>query len=95
MRSFDLPSLGGGKEGLLQMDRISHVFDDSGSYKRGARYFGWVVVIHDPEDNRIILCQSLPAALSEKFGTQFLKLEAGRTYDDKLQLLKDFSIFSN
>ena len=95
MRSFDLPSLDGGKEGLLQMDRISHVFDDSGSYKRGARYYGWVVVIHDPEDGRIIHCRSIPEPLSGKFGTQFLKLDAGKTYDDNLRLIKNFSIYTD
>lgn len=95
VKSFNLPSLEGGKEGLLQMERISHVFDDSGSYKRGARYYGWVVVIHDPEDDRVIHCKSIPEPLSGKFGRQFLKLEAGHTYDDNLKLIKNFSIHSD
>jgi hypothetical protein len=94
VKSFNLPSMEGGKEGLLQMERISHVFDDSGGYKRGARYLGWVVVIQDPEDGRIIHSQSIPEPLSAKFGRQFLKLESDQTYDDNLKLVKNFSITS-
>lgn len=92
VESFDLPSLEGGKEGVLQMKRISHVFDDRGSYRYGARYLGWVVVIQDVEDGRVIMTQSLPQTLSEKYGRKFLTLKAGTTYDDKLRVLEDVNI---
>lgn len=89
--SFDLPSLEGGKEGVLQMKPISHMFDDRGSYRYGARYLGWVVVIED-EDGGVIMTQSVPAAIAEKYGRKFLTLDAGSTYDDKLRVLKDVGI---
>ena len=93
--SFKLPSLDGGREGAFQMKQVSRTFDDRGTYRYGARYLGWVVVIHDPEDDRVIHIQSMPEPLAGKFGRQFLKLEAGSTYDDNLRLIKNFSIYSD
>lgn len=95
IESFDLPSLDGGKEGVFQMKPVSRTFDDRGSYRYGARYLGWVVVINDPEDGRIIHCQSVPEPIAGKFGAKFLKVEAGATYDESLRLLKNFNAYSN
>ena len=64
------------KQKAFQMKKVSHSYDDRGRYKFGARYLGWVVVIHDPEDERIIHSQSLPAPLAGKFGEQVSHLEA-------------------
>lgn len=93
--TFKIPSLEGGKEGACQMKPISRTFDDKGSYRYGARYHGWVVLIQDPEDDRIIFSQSIPAPLAEKFGRQFLKLEASHAYDDNLRLIKNYSVYSD
>lgn len=95
VETFDLPSLEGGKEGACQMKPISRTFDDKGSYKYGARYLGWVVLIHDPDDGRLIFSQSIPAPLAGKFGIKFLKLESGQAYDDNLRLIKNFSVYSD
>ena len=53
------------------------------------------MVIHDPEDERIIHIQSIPEPLAGKFGRQFLTLEAGSTYDDNLRLIKGFNLYSD
>jgi hypothetical protein len=95
IETFNLPSLEGGKEGACQMKPVSRAFDDKGTYKFGARYLGWVVLIHDPDDGRIIFSQSLPAPLAGKFGGKFLKLESGHAYDDNLRLIKNFSVYSD
>jgi hypothetical protein len=95
IETFNIPSLEGGKEAALQMKHISRTFDDRGEYKYGVRYHGWVVVITDPEDDRIILCQSNPEPLAGKFGRKFLKVEVGATYDEDLRQMKGFSVYSN
>jgi hypothetical protein len=95
VESFTLPSLEGGKEGAFQMKPVSRTFDDRGDYKYGARYLGWVVVISDPEDDRVIHAQSIPEPLAGKLGGKFLKVEAGSTYDENLRLMKNFNAYSN
>lgn len=95
IETFDLPSIPGDQEAALQMKKISRNYDDRGYSKFGARYLGWVVLIHDPEDDHIIQSQSVPAPLAGKFGRKFLKLEADQVYDDDLRLIKNFSVYSD
>ncbi len=93
--NFELPSIPGGQTGMFQMKKVSRNYDDRGDAKFGARYLGWVVLIHDPEDGRIIHSQSVPGPLAEKFGRKFLKLEANQTYDANLRLMKKVSVYSD
>ena len=86
--TFDLPSLEGGKQTSFLMKKFRHTYDDRGYYKFGSRYLGWVVLIHDPEDKRIMHSQSVPAPLAAKFGEKFLSLTAETTYDADLQVIK-------
>lgn len=83
--TFDLPSLEGGKQQSFLMNQFRHTYDDRGSYKYGSRYLGWVVLIHDPEDSRVMHSQSVPATLAGKFGGKFLTLTAKKTYDADLK----------
>jgi hypothetical protein len=93
--TFDLPSLEGGKQKAFQMKKFRHSYDDRGSYKFGARYLGWVVLIHDPEDKRIIHSQSLPAPVVGKFGEKFMTLKPMSYYDSELDVIKYANSFSN
>jgi hypothetical protein len=93
--TFDLPSLEGGKQKALPMKKFRHSYDDRGSYKFGARYLGWVVLIHDPVDKRIIHSQSLPAPLVGKFGEKFLKLQPRYYYDSELDVIKYTNSYQN
>jgi hypothetical protein len=93
--TFDLPSLEGGKQKVFQMKKFRHSYDDRGSYKSGARYLGWVVLIHDPQDKRIIHSQSLPAPVVGKFGEKFLTLKPQLYYDSELDVIKYTNYYSN
>jgi hypothetical protein len=86
--TFDLPSLDGGKQQSFLMKKFRHSYDDRGSYKFGSRYLGWVVLVHDSEDKRIMHSQSVPAPLAAKFSEKFLGLTAEKTYDSELQIMK-------
>lgn len=93
--SFDLASLPGGAQQAFQMKKISRNYDDRGYAKFGARYLGWVVLIHDPEDERVIFCQSVPVPLAQKFGGRFLTLKPGGTYDDNLKVIENIIVYSD
>ncbi len=93
--TFNLPSIPGAQSGSFQMKKISRNYDDRGYAQFGARYLGYVVLIHDSEDDRIISSKSVPGPLAEKFGRKFLKLAANETYDDNLRLMKNFSVYSD
>lgn len=93
--TFDLPSLEGGKQKVFQMKKFRHSYDDRGSYKSGSRYLGWVVLIHDPDDKRIIHSESLPAPVVGKFGEKFLTLKPQLYYDAELDVIKYTNSYSN
>jgi hypothetical protein len=86
--TFDLPLLEGGKQKAFPMKKFRHTYDDRGSYKFGSRYLGWIVVIHDPDDKRIIYSQSIPSTLAGKFDEKFLTLKAETYYDTNLEVIK-------
>ena len=86
--TFDLPSLEGGKQSSFLMKKFRHTYDDRGAYKYGSRYLGWVVLIHDSEDKRILHGQSVPTPLAAKFGARLLDLTAESYYDSELEVIK-------
>jgi hypothetical protein len=86
--TFDLPSLEGGKQTPFLMKRFKHTYDGRGDYKYGSRYLGWVVLIHDPENKRVIHSQSVPTTLAGKHGGKFLDLKADSIYDAELRDMK-------
>jgi hypothetical protein len=86
--TFDLPVLEGGNQKALPMKKFSYTYDSRGGAKYGSRYLGWVVIVHDPEDNRIIHCQSVPTTLVGKFNAKFLTLGPQRYYDKNLDLIR-------
>ncbi len=93
--SFDLPSMPPGGKEAFQMKKISRNFDDRGYAKFGARYLGWVVLVYDGEDKRILCASSVPAALAAKFGAKILELKGGMTCDEQLRQLENIIVYSD
>jgi hypothetical protein len=93
--TFVLPVLEGGRQKAFTMKKFSHTYDSRGSAKYGSRYLGWVVYVHDAEDNRIIHSQSVPATLAAKFGAKFLTLKSGCYYDSDLEIIKYGNYYPN
>lgn len=93
--TFDLPSLEGGRQKAFPMKKFRHTYDDRGENKYGSRYLGWVVLIHDPTDQRIMHSQSVPPPLAGKFGGKFLYLNSGACYDSDLEVIKNVQPFAN
>jgi hypothetical protein len=91
--TFNLPSIPSSQTNTFEMKKVSRNYDDRGYSKFGARYLGWVVLVHDPEHGRILHMQSVPTPLAEKFGQQFLKLQAGKAYDENLEMMKNFNVY--
>jgi hypothetical protein len=84
--THDLPSLEGGGSSEFKMKKIYQNYDDRGSAQFGARYLGYVVIIHDPETNEIYHKKSVPTTIAEKYGPLLLKLSPGKVYEDKVGL---------
>lgn len=92
--TFNLPSIPGAQTAEIKLKKVSRNYDDRGNAQFGARYLGWVVLVHDAEDDRILQIQSVPGPLAEKFGRQFLKLQPDQAYDENLRLMKNFDVYS-
>jgi hypothetical protein len=63
---------------------VTTSFDKVG-YKYGFAYYGWVIVVKDPQ-GKVVQVKSSAAAM-EKYTELASKLEEGRYYDSKLKLL--------
>jgi hypothetical protein len=87
--SFELSSIDTGKQEVFQMKKIRHTYDDRGYAKYGARYLGWVALIHDEEGEAIISGKSVPSTLVDKYGIKLLKLRTELQYDKDLKLMKN------
>jgi hypothetical protein len=93
--TFDLPSLEGGKQKAFAMKKFRHTYDSRGEYKSGSRYLGWVLLIHDSVDKRIIYSNSVPTTLVGKYGEKFLTLKAESYYDKDLDVIKYAQGYTN
>ena len=66
---------------------VTTSFDKVGGYKYGYAYYGWMIVVKDPQ-GKIVRVKSSAAAL-EKFTELASKLEIRKCYDSKLKPVKD------
>ncbi len=80
--NHELPSIDGGGEHIIACKPYRTTYDNQG-YKYGSKYLGYVVLVH--EGKNVIVAKSVPTTLAEKYGTQFLKLTEGKTYDKHLE----------
>ena len=71
---------------------VTTSFDKVG-YKHGYAYYGWIIVVKDPQ-GKIVRVKSSAAPL-EKFTELAAKLEKRKCYDSKLKPVKDPEYSSN
>jgi hypothetical protein len=83
--TFDLPDLGPHESEEFKVGKISLAYDNRGYAQFGARYCGYVILIHDTDAERIIDSTSVPAGLDEKFGLRFLQLKTNVAYNRDLR----------
>lgn len=83
--TFDLPELQPLASEVYQIAKISSAYDTRGYAKFGARYCGYVVLIHDEAGEKILDSQSVPPGLDEKFGLKFLNLKTNTIYNRDLR----------
>jgi len=81
---FDLPELAPLGSTVFEIGKISSAYDTRGYAKFGARYAGYVVLIHDESGEKLYDAESIPTALAPKFGLKFLALDQGQTYNRDL-----------
>lgn len=83
--TFDLPELQPLETKAFEIEKISVAYDTRGYAKFGARYCGYVVLIHNPEGDKLLDRDSVPPAMAEKFGLKFLTLKQGQTCNRDLR----------
>jgi hypothetical protein len=86
--TFDLPSLAPTGVHDIRFGKISASYDSRGYAKFGARYIGYVVIVHDKEGKRVYSSSSVPTSLVNGAEFKFLKLEAKKNYDKDFKPLK-------
>jgi hypothetical protein len=82
-QSFELARLKPGTSTLFEMKEISQAYDNRGYAQFGARYLGYVVLIHSPDGKTLYDFQAVPDALGQH-GLGLLKLKPRLTYDKNL-----------
>lgn len=85
--TFDLPKLGPGESKEFKVGKISSAYDDRGYAKFGARYGGYVVVVHDEAGAKSFAARSVPTKLAEDGPLPYLKLENKLSYDRSFEEL--------
>lgn len=88
IQTFPLPKIQPLNTREFQVKAISSPYDNRGYAQFGSRYLGYVWVIHNPEDSRIVASASVPTNLAGKHGETFLKLKEGETYDRELRKIE-------
>jgi hypothetical protein len=82
-QTFELPRLKPGTSTLFEMKEISQAYDNRGYAQFGARYLGYVVLIHSPDGKTLYDSKAVPESLAQH-GLNLLKLKQGLTYDKNL-----------
>lgn len=86
--TFDLPSLEPGGIRDLRIGKISAAYDSRGYSKFGARYAGYVVIVHDADVSNVFTSKGVPTALVASNCLGYLGLKNGHNYDKNLNLLE-------
>ncbi len=83
--SFDLKKLQPLATEVFQMESFSSPYDDRGYAKFGARYLGYVVMIHNKERTNIFSSKSVPDALVKNWGLKLLGFTEKMCYTKDLK----------
>lgn len=83
-QTFDLPNLAPLASENFKMERITQAYDNRGYAQFGARYTGYVLLIHEEGTDRILFLRGVPASLASH-GARLLPLKTGRIYDKSLK----------
>jgi hypothetical protein len=82
-QTFELPRLKPGSSTSFEMKEISQAYDNRGYAQFGARYLGYVVLIHSPDGKTLYDSKAVPETL-QNHGLNLLKLKPELTYDKNL-----------
>jgi len=85
--SFDLPKLAPLGTQSFTVGNISSAYDDRGYAQFGARYLGYVVLVHDHNGKVLYDSISVPAPFIATYRLSLLKLAEKRVYDKDLASL--------
>lgn len=86
--TFDLPSLQPGGSKDFGVGKISAAYDNRGYSKFGARYIGYVIIVHDAAGETLFTSKSVPPALVANSGLSYLGMVSGKDYDKNFELIK-------
>lgn len=81
----EIPPLG---TETLEIGKISAAYDTRGYAKFGARYIGYVMVIHDDDGEKVYHSSSVPTSLVGDRGLSYLPLKTNMAYDQDFRPLE-------
>ena len=79
--SLDLPKLEPLGSKVFPIGKFTAAYDDRGYAKFGARYLGYVIIIHDATGKKIYDSTSIPSTLVTGFARNFMEFQQGQIYD--------------
>jgi hypothetical protein len=85
--TIQIPELEPSASKDLEIGKISAAYDDRGYAKHGARYSGYVILVHEPGQTKIYASKSIPASLVESNASVYFKLESKKSYDKNFKEL--------
>ncbi|MBB5352483.1 hypothetical protein HNR46_002729 [Haloferula luteola] len=86
--TFEIPEIPPGKTQEFKVGKISAAYDNRGYSKFGARYAGYVVVLHDGPGTTWFSTRSVPSSLVTGNELAFLKVQTGKDYDKAFEELE-------
>ncbi len=86
-QTFELPKIDPLTSKPFEVSPVSQAYDNRGYAKFGARYTGYVWIIHEDGNGRIIAAGSVPTSLVEKHGEKLLEMNEEGVYNRDLRAL--------
>lgn len=87
-QTFDIPKLAPLTSKKFKVDPISKSYDDSGSYRYGSRYLGYIWIIHNKLQTETIASASVPSSLTNKPLLKYLDMKSESYYSENLVLVE-------
>lgn len=87
-KTFDLPSLDPATSRNFAVGKISAAYDSRGYAKFGARYIGYVAIVHNEGNTEVFSSRSVPTTLVQGKELVFLRLKDNATYDKNFKPIK-------
>lgn len=83
--TFDLPKMAPLASQDFSIGIISAAYDSRGYAQFGARYIGYVVLIHDGKGEKLYDSESVPSAIVSNFGLKLIGLKENMAYNRDLR----------